>query len=103
MESHVTPAQRDLQHRARCLAADFATRAAQHDREASDPVENYATLRDAGFYGLNVPVELGGRDVGLLGCSLAAGELAHGCGSAAVPFNMPRSVVRRTRQRPRVP
>src|SRR5207237_619574 len=74
MEFHVTPAQKDLQHRARWLAADFATRAAQHDRDASDPVENYAALRDAGFYGLNVPADLGGSGVGLLGWSLAAEE-----------------------------
>ena len=88
MEFHITDEQRDLQRRARCLADDFATRAAQHDREASDPVENYAALRDAGFYGLNVPAELGGGGVGLLGWSLAAEELAQGCASTALSFNM---------------
>ena len=93
LTSHVTPAQWDLQHRARRLAADFATRAAQHDREASDPVENYAALRDAGFYGLNVPAELGGGGVGVLGWSLAAEELAQGCASTALSFNMHLSVV----------
>jgi hypothetical protein len=36
MEFQVTATQRDLQERARSLAADFATRAAQHDREASE-------------------------------------------------------------------
>ena len=54
MEFRITDSERELQHRARCLAGDFATRAAQHDRDASDPVENYAALRSAGFY------ELGG-------------------------------------------
>src|SRR5882724_2783048 len=103
MEFHVTPAQRDLQHRARCLAADFATRAAQHDREASDPVENYAALRDAGFYGLNVPAELGGAGVGLLGWSLAAEELAQGCASTALSFNMHLSVVGPMMESPLVP
>jgi alkylation response protein AidB-like acyl-CoA dehydrogenase len=93
MEFEVTAAQRDLQERARSLAADFATRAAQHDREASDPVENYAALRDAGFFGLNVPAELGGGGVGLLGWSLAAEELAQGCASTALAFNMHLSVV----------
>ena len=93
MDFHVTDAQRDLQGRARALAADFATRAAQHDREASDPVENYAALRDAGFYALNVPTELGGAGVGLLGWSLAAEELAQGCASTALSFNMHLSVV----------
>ena len=103
MEFHVTPAQKELQHRARCLAADFATRAAEHDREATDPVENYAALRDAGFYGLNVPAELGGGGVGLLGWSLAAEELAQGCASTALSFNMHLSVVGPMMESPLVP
>src|SRR5262247_2856948 len=103
MEFHVTPAQRELQDRARCLAADFAMRAGQHDRDATDPVENYAALRDAGFYGLNVPAELGGGGVGLLGWSLAAEELAQGCGSTALSFNMHLSVVGPMMDSPLVP
>jgi alkylation response protein AidB-like acyl-CoA dehydrogenase len=93
MEFYITDEQRQLQQRARCLAEDFATRAAQHDRDASDPVENYAALRDAGFYGLNIPTGLGGGGVGLLGWSLAAEELAQGCASTALSFNMHLSVV----------
>jgi alkylation response protein AidB-like acyl-CoA dehydrogenase len=103
MEFQITAAQRDLQHRARCLAADFATRAARHDRDASDPVENYAALRETGFYGLNVPAELGGGGVGLLGWSLAAEELAQGCGSTALSFNMHLSVVGPMMESPLVP
>jgi len=103
MEFHATAAQRDLQHRARRLAAEFATRAAQHDRDASDPVENYAALREAGFYGLNVPAELGGGGVGLLGWSLAAEELAQGCASTALSFNMHLSVVGPMMESPLVP
>jgi alkylation response protein AidB-like acyl-CoA dehydrogenase len=103
MEFSITPAQRDLQERARRLAADFATRAAQHDRDASDPVENYAALREAGFYGINVPAELGGGGVGLLGWSLAAEELAQGCGSTALSFNMHLSVVGPMMESPLVP
>jgi alkylation response protein AidB-like acyl-CoA dehydrogenase len=93
MDFHVTDAERELQARARRLAADFATRAAQHDREATDPLENYAALRAEGFYGLNVPADLGGAGLGLLGWSLAAEELAQGCGSTALAFNMHLSVV----------
>ena len=93
MEFHISEAHRDLQHRARALAADFATRAAQHDRDATDPVENYAALREAGFYALNIPTGLGGRGVGLLGWSLAAEELGQGCASTALSFNMHLSVV----------
>ena len=93
MEFHITEEQRRLQQRSRDLAEDFATRAARHDREASHPVENYAALRDAGFYGLNVPSALGGGGVGLLGYSLAAEELAQGCASTALAFNMHLSIV----------
>jgi alkylation response protein AidB-like acyl-CoA dehydrogenase len=93
MEFHITEEQRRLRDRCRCLADDFATRAAQHDRDASDPLENYAVLRDSGFYGLNVPTELGGRGVGLLGYSLAAEELAQGCASTALSFNMHLSII----------
>lgn len=103
MDFHVTERQRELQQRARCLAEDFATRAAQHDREASDPVENYAALRNAGFYGLNVPAELGGGGVGLLGWSLAAEELGRGCASTALSFNMHLSVVGPLMESPLVP
>ena len=69
MDFHITDAQRELQQRARRLAADFATRAAQHDREATDPVENYAALRAEEFYGLNVPTDMGGACIGLLAWS----------------------------------
>ena len=93
MEFRITENQRRLQERARHLAEDFATRAAQHDREATDPLENYAALREAGFYALNIPTELGGDGMGLLGWSLAAEELGQGCGSTALSFNMHLSVV----------
>jgi alkylation response protein AidB-like acyl-CoA dehydrogenase len=103
MDFRLTDAQRELQERARRLARDFATRAAQHDREATDPFENYAALHDAGFYALNVPRELGGAGVGLLDWSLAAEELGQGCASTALSFNMHLSVVGPVMESPRVP
>jgi alkylation response protein AidB-like acyl-CoA dehydrogenase len=103
VEFRITDAQRQLQERSRCLAADFATRAARHDREASHPLENYAALREAGFYALNVPPALGGAGVGLLGYSLAAEELAQGCPSTALAFNMHLSIVGPLMESPLVP
>lgn len=103
MEVRITEAQRALQQRARCLARDFATRAGEHDRDASDPLENYAALREAGFHRLNVPTELGGDGVGLLGWSLVAEELAQGCASTALSFNMHLSVVGPMMESPLVP
>ena len=103
MNFRISEEHRELQDRARRLAQDFATRAAQHDRDATDPLENYAALRDAGFYALNVPRELGGAGVGLLGWSLAAEELGRGCASTALAFNMHLSVVGPILESPRVP
>src|SRR5262249_16124550 len=45
MDFQITEEHVRLQQRCRQLAEDFATRAALHDREATDPVENYALLR----------------------------------------------------------
>jgi alkylation response protein AidB-like acyl-CoA dehydrogenase len=84
---------RELQCRCLDLAADFATRAAEHDREASHPVENYRRLREEGFLALNVPKKWGGAGVGLLGHTIAFEALAQGCPSTALAFNMHASVV----------
>src|SRR5262245_43534830 len=103
MELHLTEEQRRLQQCARRLAEEFATRAAQHDREASHPVENYEALRAAGFYGLNVPTARGGAGAGLFGYSLAAAELGQGCASTALAFNMHLSIVGPLMESPLVP
>jgi alkylation response protein AidB-like acyl-CoA dehydrogenase len=84
----LTPEHEELRQRCRELAADFATRAAQHDREGSLPVENYAALKQAGLYSLTIPREFGGQGAGLLGWTLAAEELAQGCPATALTFNM---------------
>lgn len=85
---NLTPELQEIQAKARELAADFATRAAQHDQDRSAPVENYAMLRNAGFFGLTVPKEYGGMGAGYLGWVVAAEELAQGCPSTALSFNM---------------
>jgi alkylation response protein AidB-like acyl-CoA dehydrogenase len=84
---------RDLQRRCRELAADFATRSAEHDRDASHPIENYRVLREEGFLALNVSKKWGGAGVGLLGHTIAFEALAQGCPSTALAFNMHASVV----------
>ena len=88
MEFALTPDHKRIQAVARELAADFAVRAAEHDRDASPPNENYAALREAGFYGLTIPKSLGGWGAGLTGYVIAAEELAQGCASTALSFNM---------------
>ena len=70
-------------------AADFATRAEQHDREGSFPFENIEALQKSGFMAGPVPVEFGGigvesaRDL-MTGMS----RLARGCASTAIAANM---------------
>jgi len=85
--------QKRLQERCRALAADFALRSAEHDRDASHPVENYRRLIEEGFLELSVPREWGGAGVGLLGHTIAFEALAGGCPSTALAFNMHASVV----------
>ena len=93
MNFQISPEDEQLRQRSRRLAQGFAARAAEHDREASHPLENYAALRREGFYGLNIPRDMGGQGVGLLGYSLAAEQLAQGCPSTALSFNMHVSIV----------
>jgi alkylation response protein AidB-like acyl-CoA dehydrogenase len=84
----LTPDELHIQSLCRELAADFATRAAPHDRDASAPIENYEALRQAGLFGLTIPKDLGGWGAGLLSYTLAAEELAQGCAATAMSFNM---------------
>jgi alkylation response protein AidB-like acyl-CoA dehydrogenase len=70
-------------------AADFATRADQHDREASFPHENIAALQESGFLAGPVPAEHGGLGVdSALDVMIAMSRLARGCASTAIAANM---------------
>jgi alkylation response protein AidB-like acyl-CoA dehydrogenase len=88
MDAYMTVEHQKLQEVCRRLAADFATRSAQHDRDTSLPVENYEALKREGLYGLTIPKELGGWGAGVLGWVVAVEELAQGCPSTALTFNM---------------
>ena len=88
MNFELTEEHKRIQVQCQEFATDFATRAAEHDREATNPVENYALLRDAGFHTLNIPTDLGGWGEKLFGHSLALEQLAQGCPATALSFNM---------------
>lgn len=66
----------------------FAARAAQHDRDASFPVQNFADLRDAGLLALAVPEVHGGAGVDFVTCALVVAELGRHCASTALAFQM---------------
>jgi alkylation response protein AidB-like acyl-CoA dehydrogenase len=89
----LTQDQQRLQRRCLDLAADFATRSADHDREASHPTENYDRLREEGFLELTIPRSFGGSGASFLDHTVAYEALGQGCPSTALAFNMHASVV----------
>ncbi len=75
--------------RVRALAAEkFAPRAAQYDRDASFPTENYRDLHAAGLLGLCVPRAHDGLGADYQTYSLAAAEIGRYCGATALTLNM---------------
>ncbi len=88
MNSELTTQHKRIQAQCQELATDFATRAAGHDREAANPIESYALLREAGFHTFNILIEFGGWGEKLFGHSLALEQLARGCPATALSFNM---------------
>jgi alkylation response protein AidB-like acyl-CoA dehydrogenase len=74
--------------RAGILAREFARRAADHDRHATFPFENFEALKNAGLLGLTVPVEYGGRGAGLLETCEVLGAIASGDASTALVLAM---------------
>ena len=88
MEQCYTPRQQQFIDLAGTLADEFAARAAEHDRDGSFPFENYERMKQTGYLGLSVPVELGGMGASLLEMCLAQERLAQGCASTALAVTM---------------
>lgn len=71
------------------LAADFATRAADHDRDRSYPHEDVVALRETRYLAAPVPEELGGLGVESVHDLLVAqSRLARGDASVAIGVSM---------------
>ena len=66
----------------------FAARAAEIDRQARFPTENYQDLRAHDLLGICIPREHGGRGADLRAYMLAAAEIGRYCGATALTFNM---------------
>ena len=89
----LTDAQRALVERAAALARErFAPRAATYDAESSFPYENYADLREAGLLALTVPKDHGGLGADPIAYVHTLREIAKGCSSTALTFNMHATV-----------
>ena len=102
MDFRITEDQQRLRQRCLLLAADFATRSAEHDRDASHPIENYNRLRAEGFLRLTIERSLGGLGFDFLSHTLAYEALGQGCPATALAFNMHASVVMPLLQSPEV-
>jgi len=70
------------------LAADFATRAAEHDRANSFPAENVDRMKEAGYTALVIPEKYGGLGGDLEDLIACQEQLAQGCGATAIAINM---------------
>lgn len=70
-------------------AADFALRAAEHDADATYPVENIAAMHESGFLAACLPAEFGGMGVDSVhDLAVAVNRLGRGDGSTALGANM---------------
>jgi len=66
----------------------LSARAAQHDRDATFPIENFRDMHPEGLLGICVPKEHGGFGASFRTYCLAAAELGRYCGATALSWNM---------------
>src|ERR1700724_574924 len=79
-----SPAQKELQARARALAeTHMAPRAAEVDRTEAYPWDHVERLRAAGMLGMTIAKELGGQGLGYLEAVLVFEEMAKHCRASA--------------------
>src|SRR6266508_1877643 len=83
MDFELSPAQKELQARARALAeTHMARRAAEIDRSEAYPWDHVERLRAAGMLGMTIAKELGGAGLGYLEAVLVIEEMAKHCGAS---------------------
>src|SRR5262249_61623908 len=84
MDFALSPAQKELQARARALAeTHMAPRAAEIDRTEAYPWDHVERLRAAGLIGMTIAKELGGQGLGHLEAGVVVEGMAKACGAAA--------------------
>jgi L-evernosamine nitrososynthase len=88
LTAHTPPGHR-LVALAEDLSAEFATRAAEHDRDGTYPFEAIDALTTAGYFAAPIPTELGGLGVDSAHDLLvASSRLARGDASVSIGVNM---------------
>src|SRR2546430_17575563 len=76
--------QRMIRDLARKIARErIAPRAAHYDETETYPEESIRALMDAGLYGIWLPEEYGGTDMGCLALALVCEEIAWACAATA--------------------
>ncbi|MBM4279127.1 MAG: acyl-CoA dehydrogenase [Deltaproteobacteria bacterium] len=93
MDFKLTPEQEMI----RDMVRDFTEKnikpvAALHDEEKHFPYQNIKRMADLGLMGMNIPIEYGGSEVGVIAYSLAITEIAKGCASHAVTTSVTNMV-----------
>ncbi|MFN0093924.1 MAG: acyl-CoA dehydrogenase family protein [Dehalococcoidia bacterium] len=84
----LSPREAKLLERARTHAADFRTRADEHDRENSFPHENYDAMKASGYSTMTLAPQYSGEGVDLLELCACQEQLAQGCSGTAIGINM---------------
>lgn len=74
---------------AKQLAAQFASRADEADKQGALPAADVETLKASGYLGLSVPQAYGGQGLSLYDCVAAQIELAQGSAATALVAGMP--------------
>src|SRR6266852_475914 len=79
--------QRMIRDLARKIARErIAPRAAHYDETETYPEESIRALMDAGLYGIWLPEEYGGTDMGCLALALVCEEIAWACAAMATQY-----------------
>jgi alkylation response protein AidB-like acyl-CoA dehydrogenase len=93
MDFKLTPEQEMI----RDMVRDFTEKnikpvAALHDEEKQFPYQTLKKMAELGLMGMNIPLEYGGSEVGVIAYSLAITEIAKGCASHAVTTSVTNMV-----------
>lgn len=88
LEATTTASSPNLLALVESLAADFASRAAVHDRDSSFPFENFEALHEAQLLSLTVPKEFGGQGAAYTTVCQVIEKIASGDAATALVLTM---------------
>ena len=84
---YLTDDQRMIRDLARKVARErIAPHAAHYDETESYPEESIRAIVEAGLFGIWVPEQYGGNDLGCLALALVCEELAYACAASATQY-----------------